>query len=290
MQVAHTRKTESGYTLMELLVSLGLSSVVLLTVISQYSLSVRLSHDHNIRIATMLEAQAVLQTIGSEVRMMGNGVPFDQANFQIGESTLSDPSVTQPIILNGATSSSISFRLNESGDTHLLTTDFDPSAGLVLSLTDTTNLTVNDPIYLSNSVVSGDDGLFGTVAAVNHSAHTVTLAAGYVVSPGATFDMGSVLEEVPIVTYNSPIDGSGVTRDSGFGPVLMGHNTVMSLEYLSANGSAVPLPLTEVTVVDSLRAVRVTIQKNSAKTLSNGQPYSVSVSQTFGVRNLNYLY
>ncbi len=170
-------------------------------------------------------------------------------------------------------------------------TTFDPTSSTTISLTDTENFEVNDPIYISNSVVSGDDGFYGIITAVNHAAKTLTIdGASYVMSPGATFAMGSVLEEVPIVTYQSPVDGSGITRDSGFGAVLMGANTTMTLEYLNAAEGVVALPLTEESIVNDLRTLKVTITKTSASRLSNGKPYSVSVSQSFGIRNLNYLY
>lgn len=148
-----------GFSLMELLIGMLISSFVIAAVMQQYSLGVTQSINHKIRTSAVLQAQAALQTIGSEIRMLGNGVPFDQSNFQIGEDTLLDPSVTEPLLVANATANSISFRLNETGDVFLLTQEFDPATSSTMFLTDTSSLQENDPIYLSNATVSRDDGL-----------------------------------------------------------------------------------------------------------------------------------
>lgn len=281
-------KAEGAFTLSELLVSLLLSSIIFIGLIGQYTASVHESYDQNIRIATTLQAQATLQMIGSEIRMLGNGVPFDQANFQIGEDTLSDPTVTEPIKVASSTASSITFRINETGDVFLLTQNFDPTVSLVVHLTDVSSLDANDPIYISNSVVSGEDGLYGVVSAVDSAANTVTLDANYVASPASTFNMGSILEEVPLVTYTS--SGGTITRDSGFGPVQLGSNCTMTLDYRDSAGNSMVPPLTNDNVVDTFRAIQVTINQTSDKEMRNGQFFVAQVSQVFGIRNLNYLY
>lgn len=279
-----------GFTTLEVLVSTLLGSIIFTGLMMQYSASVTAARDHQIRIATQVQAQAIVQTIGAELRMLGNGVPFDQAYFQIGEDTLSDPSVTEPITV--ATPTSITVRLNETGEVYLLTQDFNPAMSSVVHLTDTTGLDANDPIYLSDSVVSGDDGLYATIAAVDHGANTITLNADVVASqsPNPEFPMGSICEEVPLVTYNSPEDGSGITRDSGFGPVLLGEDSTMSLEYLDYTGAAMELPLTNESVIGLLRSIRINVTITSRENLSSGEPYTTTVTQTVGIRNLNYLF
>ena len=279
-----------GFSILELMISVGIGGVVLGALVSQYSHTVATSHDQQVRIATYLQAQATLQMIGSELRMLGNGVPFDQANFQIGEDTLTDPTVTEPIDVATTTASHIGFRINETGDVYLLSGNFNPASTLTFTLTSTTGLEANDPIYLSNSVVAGDDGLFGTIASVDHGTNQVTLQSGVVYSPGATFNMGSICEEVSTVAYDSPADGTGITRDSGYGPVKLGNGSTFVLEFVDAAGTPVALPLTNTTVVNSLRAIRVTVNQQSANKLKDGSSYTATISQSFGIRNLNYLY
>ncbi len=285
----HKAQTERGVTLMEMLVVLVLAGLIFWGLMTQYSRSSTTAYDQNIKISTVLEAQAMLQSVGSEIRMLGNGVPFDQANFRIGENTLTDPTVTEPIQLATAAANTITFRLNETGDVFLLTADFDPAVNTTVSLTDVSTLDANDPIYMSNSVVAEEDGFYAIIQSVNTGANTITLdAATYVYSPGATFAKGSILEEVPLVTYSQ--DASGINRNSGFGSVLMGPNSTMTLEYLDEAGNAVALPLTTVSIVDSLRAIRVTISHDSSNALSDGTPFTAVARQTYGIRNLNYLY
>lgn len=294
--VANKRKTDlgqrlhGGYTLIELLVSITLGSVVVGGVATQYSLMVSESHDQQVRINTHLQAQATLQMIGSEIRMLGNGVPFEQANFQIGDIRLSDPTVSEPIDIATATSNHIRFRINEIGENFLLTQDFNPATQTTLYLTDVSTLEENDPIYLNNSVVAGDDGLYGIVESVSETAKSVSLKAGAIYPADALFPMGTLLEEVSLVTWDSPSDGSGITRDSGYGAVQLGAGSSFELTYLDPLGNTLALPLTNISVVGELRAVRITINQQSSNNLKDGSKYTATITQTFGIRNLNYQY
>lgn len=279
---------QSGFTLQELMVSLLLSAIIFSMLIGLYSNVVTVSQDTKVRMETLVQAQAILQTIGNDIRVLGNGVPFDQSNFQIGEATLLDPTVSEPIDVATATATSISFRLNETGEVALLTATFDPTASLDVQLTGVDGLQENDPIYITNSMVSGDDGFYGIVTAVDAGTLTVTLDPTYSVSPGATFDAGSVLEEVPMVTIAS--GASGITRNSGYGEVLLGGGATMALEYLDENGTVLGLPISDDDVINSLRAIRVSVTLTSTAPLRNGTYFQTTAQQTFGLRNLNYVY
>jgi len=279
---------QCGFTLVELLVTLGISSTLMVAVMSYLSNGASMARDNNIRLETLIEAQAIVQTLTTEIRMAGNGVPFDQNNFQIGESTLSDPTVTEPILIAGATATSITFRINETGEVFLLLANFDPTASLTAFLTEVTQLGVGDSIYMSNSVVSGDEGLYGVIGAVDTVNKTITLNAGYVTTPGATFAAGSVLEEVPQVTYTSA--GGGITRNSGLGAVQIGKNSTMTLQYLDYNGNALALPLVLANLIGQLRTLQITVVKTSGRQLSTSQPFSVTVTQKVGIRNFNYYF
>jgi hypothetical protein len=282
---------ESGTSLVEALVSIGISSTVLLATSSLFSSTVKTNHDQSIRTETLVHAQAALQMIGNELKPLGNGVPFDQANFEIGENTLSDPLITYPIVTDSTDASQITFRLNETGEISLLTQAFNPAATTTIHLSDVSAYQANDPIYISNGVVSGDDGLYGKIQSVNSSSKTIVLdGSSLVYSPAATFNMGSILEEVPVITFKNLSGGAGIVRDSGFGEVLIAEDAVVSFEYLDASGNSVALPLTATSIVNDLRAVRLSVRKNHPNKLSTGQTYFVNASQTFALRNLNILY
>lgn len=286
----------AGFTLAELMVSMVIGTVIFAGLMNLYSTGASLAYDQGIKIATNLQVQAILQTIGSELRILGNGVPFDQANFQIGETTLfvggtlaTDMTVADPIQIADATASHITFRLNETGQVHLLTQDFDPSTNLEMFLTDVDGFDVSDPIYISSSVVSGDDGLYGVITAVDTASNSITIdGTSYTTGPAATFDTGSTVEEVPLVTFDS--GSGGITRNSGFGNVILGEGSSMTLDYLDFNGTSITLPLTRTHLTDSLRSIKVTITMVSDKKLSSGQLYSATAEQIFGIRNLNYVF
>ena len=281
------KKRERGFTLTELLVVLSLTGMVFYGSMTQFASSIQLSHDHNVRIQTMLEAQAILQAVGSEVRMIGNGVPFDQANFTIGEVGLTDITRTYPLSIASSDTSQIVFRLNETGEVYMVAADFDPGSSTTVTLTDVGEISVGDNIYMSNSVVAGDDGLYAEVSAVNTGTNVVTLTnMDYIGTPD--FAVGSIFEVVPQVTFDNAV--SGITRDSGDGAILMGADSVMTLEYLSDTGATLTPPLTEANIVGSLRAIKVTIVHTSSSLLRDGTNHSVTLEQTYGIRNLNYLY
>lgn len=291
-------KDNSGFTLMELMVSVSIGAGLMLGIVSGYRSVVAISYDHKVRTVTRLQAEAIMQTIGVELRTLGNGVPFDQPNFQIGESTLSDPTVTHPILTATADTDYISFRLNESGEVHLLTADFDPASDNTISLTGTNGLEVGDTIYLNNSVVAEDDGYVAEVTAINTSTNVITVdTSSDVYSPSATFKMGTLCENVSLVTYESFADWSGITRDAGNGSVVMAPNSTMTLTYLDENGSAITLPLTPDcpsppctdSLTDNLRSIQVSVSVRSSSNLSDGSTYTATMTQTFGIRNLGLL-
>lgn len=123
---------------------------------------------------------------------------------------------------------------------------------------------------------------------MNHVAKTITLHSGFSVSPGAVFPVGSVCEEVPLITY--AVNEEGITRDSGYGPVLLARNSTLELEYLDMNGNPMSLPLTNADVINALRSIRITIELTSESNLRSGEPFVATVSQVFGIRNLNYVF
>ena len=278
-------------TMLESLTAIMISSSVLLATSSLFSSTVKANHDQKIKTETLVHAQAVLQMIGNELKPLGNGVPFDQANFEIGELTLSDPEVSYPIDVSKSDNSQIAFRLNETGEIALLTQDFDPAVSSTVYLTNVSSYQVNDPIYISNSVVAGDDGLYAKVQAVNTAAKSIILdGASIISSPSAQFKKGSVMEEVPVVEFKNLNSGEGITRDSGYGPVMLAEDATVNFEYLDSNGNALDLPLTAESIVNSLRVIKLNVVKSHPHKLSTGQTYQVTVSQSFALRNLNILY
>lgn len=283
------RYEQKGFTLPELAVVMGILSLVIGGLIQQYTASVTAARDHGIRLEAHVHAQALLQTLAGEVRILGNGVPFDQNDFQIGEIGLTDPSITNPIDVGTSTATRFAFRLNETGEVAVLTADFDPALGATITLHDTGEIAEGDPVYISNATMSEDDGFYAIVDSVDSSANQIdVINMDY--SAGADFETGSTLEVVPIVTYESAADGT-VTRDSGFGPVVMANRATMAVQYLDFNANPLTLPLTEAMLVNQLRSVEITVSATSAKNLKEtNTPYQAVATQRVGLRNLKFMF
>ena len=297
MNPASIKSTETGFTLMEMLVTLVIASLLMMAVVSTFSMLSRIAVDNKLKVVAQLEAQSALEMMTPEIRMIGNGVPFHQANFLIGQENLADNTVTQPILVSGTTSSQIRFRLNETGETYILTAAFNPAASTTIALTSTGKIFSGDQIYITNATVGDDDGLWATVSAVNDEAHTVTISAGAQYSPGATFAMGSLLEVVPIVTYTSHASFGGISRDNGTGALTLVPDGQFSLEYLNSDGDPIALPLAAVpddpfpaNSIQNVHAIRMTVQVRTGRAMSNGLYYTASSTQSVGIRNLNFKY
>jgi type II secretory pathway pseudopilin PulG len=280
------QENNAGFTIVELIAGLFISSFVMVGVIKSFALITTTGNDQRIRIITRLQAEATLYSVGSEIRAMGNGVPFDQANFQIGESTLSDPTLTYPLVVATSDADSITFRVNESGRTYILTDDYEASAGAVIELTDVEGLDVGEKIYITNSVVGEDDGLYGVINNVNTVQKKITLSTRDY-SPDATFKKGSLLEQVSNVTYEKLVDD--VFRDNEANSVAMAPNSTISFRYLNSAGTEISPPLTESHLVNDVRNIEVTVSVTSDSNLSSGVPHVTTVSQIFSLRNLNYV-
>jgi type II secretory pathway pseudopilin PulG len=278
-----------GFTMIETMVALGMSAVVMYAITSLYLMVSTTTYDQKIQSATNLQVQALMQAIGSALRSLGNGVPFDQPRFDIGEEALVDLTVTDPISLDLTTANQVAFRLNETGDIYVLMSNFDPTLTSTVSLFSVDDLSVGDEIYINDSVVSGEDGLYGKIASINTGFKSVTLTTSTIIyHPPALFEKGAVLEPVPVIKYTSDLATKKVTRNSGGADVVMANNTTVTFSYLDGSGAAIALPLTRDSVIYSLRAIKVTIQADGEKKLASGETYTAVAQQTFALRNLNY--
>ena len=288
-------KNQLGFSIMESLVVMGLSVVVLGTMLTQYTESVSISYDLHIKQATQNAADSVLSFIGNEIRMIGNGVPNGQDNFEIDEANLTDGTnpvlssvLTQPIIASTTAANYLQYRINENGTVYVITSDFTPNSSLNVVLTSVDDLNVNDRIYISNNAVAGEDGFTGTIDSINTSTKTVTLNSSYIMSNPATttFDAGSLFEQVALIELDST--GSAVTYDAGFSTAeILSPNSSFTLTYLNKAGAALTtLPLTVSNIRNDLGSIRVAVTVNSQKNLKDGTAFSATSTQTYSLRNL----
>ena len=287
----------NAFTVMELLVS----SVILLSIISGmmvfYSNSISYSHDLRVKESTDSQVRALVGLLGLDLRMIGNGVPFEQPNFQIGDITLSDPLVTEPVEISSATSTYIKFRMNESGDTFMLTQNFDPSTDSEVNifLNSGSTFSVGDTVYITNSTIAEDDGFYGVLSGVDLANSRLTFdASTCVYSSGAVFNTSSILEKVDTISLESLSDGSGVTRRVNDNPaVILSPNSTFSIEYVDLDNNVMTLPLSIDSLTSELSAIRISVSVSSSsqamKILApGGGNYVSSSTYTFALRNLNF--
>jgi hypothetical protein len=225
-------------------------------------------------------------------------VPFQQSNFLIAQETLSDNTVTQPILVNETDKHVITFRLNETGETYLLAASYNPALHTSVSLTSTAKISTNDHIYISNFTLGMDDGLWAIATNVNHSTKTVVLGGNPQFHPGAEFPAGSMLEVVPIVSYSSEDHFGPVLRDNGSGPQEIVSNGRLTFSFRNASGDEISFPLLATaahpfpgSALQNIHTVHIRVEVESESLLrGTGQKYVANVSQLVGIRNLNYKY
>ncbi|MCB0336434.1 MAG: prepilin-type N-terminal cleavage/methylation domain-containing protein [Bdellovibrionales bacterium] len=163
-------RPNAGFTLIEVLVSMAVFSIFMSGASAFFSDNFRRSKDGEIVVKTNAKAQRLVNLLLYEMRMIGSGVPFSQANFAIGGSGLGN--APNPI-LTGATATLATVRLSEYGVVSVLEADFDPSSSLTLDLSNVDDVAIGDFIYVSNATTGGAEGLQGEVLSVVGTSVTI---------------------------------------------------------------------------------------------------------------------
>lgn len=276
----------AGYTIIELLVSMLLGATLMASISSLYVQTAYTSFDSETISVTEDSARSVLDIIAFDIRMLGSGVPLNQSDFAIGQSGLGDSPLP---ILTDSSSSSIHFRLNETGDITQLTADYIPdSSNLSFNVSSTDNLYIGDTIYINDATTGGSDGLKGEITNINNL--TITIKSDYITSPDSIFPSGSEVQRVAEVTFTSPSTPStsqGVKRNNGTSNLILANNTVVEFKYLKENGDNISLPLSENKIKNDLAKISVTVQAFSNKKLKDGTTYTAEAKQVIALRNLH---
>lgn len=273
---------QRGFSLVELLMALVLSSIFLASVTSEFLFSSRRTYDQRLIAETQDLTRALLDMLVFDLRMTGAGMPLSQSEFSdigvgVGAQSL-------PILLN-STSSHITIRLNENGHSTLLTAAYVPSGfNLSFSVLSVAEFAEDDIIYLSNLYNGRSGALVGSIGQI--TGQTITLNSGYAASTGVSFASGATVHKVRTVSLQSPNDLSGITRDNGSGPIVLAPRSTFSITYLNQTGTAMALPLTQVAVVNDLTGLRVDVSVTSKAPLEDGTNYTAQASQFVALNNL----
>lgn len=296
---------QRGFTLLELLVTLFIGNVFLLASFSVFNKASTVYHDIKIREAVNDTAKSVLAIVGNDLRMIGNGLPFDQVNFKIQE-TLTDGTtdfdqdassgsatrITHPLHVDESDDDEIVYKLNESGIVHFVTTGFVPGT-TTINLTSTAGLYAGDSIYFSTKVTGGENGLMASIASVD-SGTQITLESTQYYSPELTnVSAGTTVE--PVVTVELFNDNNQIIRNAGFGDVVLADNASFTLTYWSNDGvTEIVPPLTVQEVAQDLGSIEITVTVESElkhRILTTPkQTFTFTRSQTYGLRSFNFTY
>lgn len=273
---------QKGFGILELFVSMGLFSLLVVAMFSGYANLVHRAYDEGIISRTNEQVRLALDLIGYDVRMAGAGMPLGQGGFAPGGVGLGNAPLP---VLTTASASGIQIRLNETGRVTVLTAAFTPtSANRSFNVYSAANLAVNDVIYISNATAGGSLGLKGTISAI--SGNSVTIAAGYTTSSGASFETGSVVHKVSDINYTSPVSGAGITRSNGTSTITVVPSSTFTLAYYDSTGATLTPPLTESQIQSDLCAVGITVSVTSASALRSGDLYTSTGTDRIALRNL----
>lgn len=272
---------ERGSFLLEMLCAIGLAAMIFTFASDMTMNNVQKSFDTQVVLETEKNARAILDLMIFDLRMLGSGIPFDQSDFTMSDSGVGAAALP---VYTDSTTSFVHFRINELGNDTFLLNSFMPDSQNSLTVESDSDLVANDVIYISDETAGGSDGLQATVASANSG--TVTLT-NMLYSTGATFPAGSIANRVVELSYNSPNDSSGITRNNGYGDVVLMPNSTFSINYIDSDGNQLALPLTTSTISSELNAIEVTVNVISNGRLRDGTSYTASVSGQVGIRSLN---
>lgn len=273
---------EKGESLIGLLIATLLGSLVLTAALQAYFSTTFKAMDFKLISTTRERAKAVLDQMVFDIRLAGAGMPFGQSAF-----TVNAPGVgTAPLaILTSSDADTLNFRRNGRGAVTYLTSNFTPSfTNLTLNVSDTSAFSPMDYIYISDMPVNGNSGFRGRIVSVGPT--SLTLVSQYQSPVGAIFRVGSVVQKVDDITYQSPSDETGITRSDGSYPRALIPNSYFMLTYYDINGVELTLPLSTSVITDRLAAVGLTVTVRSDKPLRSGALYTAQYTQRIGLRNL----
>uniref|UniRef100_A0A0A8KXS4 Putative membrane protein n=1 Tax=wastewater metagenome TaxID=527639 RepID=A0A0A8KXS4_9ZZZZ len=278
-KISDNSRVVGGYTLVEMLVALLVSSVLLTCILGSYIQTSEYYRDQQIKAQVDEKARVLLDMLAFDIRMMGAGIPFYQKNFRVGGVGLSD--MPQPI-LTESTATRIVMRLNQEGAETVLIDQFDPNFTFTMRVLSTENIRWGDLIYISNVSTGEYDGFGGTV--VDISGDQVTVQPGFAASAGAVFKAGSVVHVVSPVIYEAW--GDWVNRSDNRGQWAWMDKASFSLDYLAEDGVQIVLPMTVDDILNSLGRIRITATATSETPLSTGELYVGTARQEVMLRNL----
>jgi Tfp pilus assembly protein PilW len=269
---------ERGESLVGMLVAMLISGIVLSASASFFINCLHHSSDIRSFTRAQITASSLLDLMSFELRMLGSGMPLAQAGFSYQDPAIGE--LALPLLLS-ASATEMTFRLNETGASAILTSDFLPSSGShTVSVDSTEGFSPGDSVYLSSFSAGGTHGLRGVVQST--SASTIQLS-NLSTTQDARFPASSLIQPVSEITYTH--SSNGVIRTTAHGVTTQSDHTSFELTYLDRSGQPIALPLSATTIRDSLAGISVLVRVQSSSRFG-GAASVTEAQQTIALRNL----
>ena len=282
MRTSSSYQRQRGESLLGLLSGLAITCTILTASTSFFLNSIKHNADIQSRTQAQVEISAFLDAIGSDLRMAGSGVPLTQ--------TISDPLASSwaqsdpSAVLEGASSDSISFRLNETGVSTFLTAPWQPSpTSVTVQVASSAKFRTGETVYFSN-FPSGQSNWFKGLVASQNGSGTINLVSSFNSNTTAVFPAGSLVHAVKTISYASLPEGA--SRVSQQGSVIRHPRVQFQLTYLDSSNIPLAAPLSAASIKESLAAV--TVRAFSARTSRfSSEAHTIEITETLALRNLN---
>ncbi len=276
-------KNSRGFTLLELIVTLGISSVVLTGLAVEFATLTKYSRDIEIKGEVRDTLRSVLDMIASDIRNAAAGMPLGQDNFTVSDAALGDAPLA---VLTSSNSTAVHLRLNETGESTSLTADFDPTAMVTeLTISSSAGFAVGDTIYSSELSSGGQNGLKADIKSIPNN---TTLEIENIALPtGATLiAAGSQVSKVSDVTIQDDATNDYIVRTNNSGVAILAPDSQVTFSYLDAALNSLSDPLDATEIENQLAVIRVNVQITSQRSLSTGSKFQLSSSLDVVLRNL----
>jgi prepilin-type N-terminal cleavage/methylation domain-containing protein len=276
------KRKSAGFTLLEVLMSLGISSVILTGIVIEFASVTKYSRDLEVKAEVRETLRSLLEMVSTDIRNAGAGMPIGQTNFQTTTAGIADYALP---VLTTSTSTVLQLRLNENGKSTLSSSLYDNTLmQKEFNLLSTDGMKVNDMIYVSEMTSGGTGGMYAKVATVVNSTK-VTLSDIILPTGVTSLRAGSISGVVSNVTLQYNSGTNSITRTNASGTVTLAPKSSVTFSYLDTSGASI-LPLTSTNIATNLAAIGVTITVTSSRTLRSGSYYSDTKSLNIACRNI----
>src|SRR5215831_18947625 len=266
------RKTNSGFSLMELLIALLVVLAIGMMTLQLFYQNERVIRDQNLILEMQQTARVVMSQIADEVRMAGQGVPIYASTFDLS------PSEPIAAFLGTSTSNRIDFRAGLSNVETAITTpvplDLTMNTSQTLGIAESTGLSTGKYVYIWGPGTNGSTWVRAQLTWV--SSTTITCVPQQTGSQGTIVHFNAAptvyLEEaVSIFLSNGSVrraTATGFTNPAN--PAWSSSNeiganfTTLTFTYYDANGNALtPAPLANRMAIARVD-IRLTVQAAGA--------------------------